>query len=1068
MPKSRRTHVEKRGRSMNRVAGGLLLLLFVASVARAQLPTATILGTVKDASGAVVPDATLTAQNRETGQKRNTVTSADGSYRFVALPVGTYEVRVEQQGFQSEVRGPITLTVTQEAVINFTLQLGSVEQTISVTAEAPMVNTTSSSLGGLVSEEQVSDLPLNGRNYLNLTLLQPGISQQRNKGNSTISIGTWISSNGAPLRSNNFLLDGAPMVDAGGATASSVSGNTLGLEGVREWKMITNVPSAEYGMTMGSQMVMVSKGGTNDFHGSLFEYFRNSVLDARNFFDLKSDASQRRLPAFVRNNFGTSLGGPIRRDKAFFFLTYEGLRERLGVTSILTTIPAAARVDGGAGGVAQIAAVIKPLLALYPLPNLSGDRYTYPFTQPTDDNYGQARVDLTFSEKDQLFVRGTADEGTERDTESFGPPFHIARQGRIQFYTLSESHIFGPALLNTARFSFSRTNKVTVSPSGLIGSQYSFAPGEEFGNISIGGIGGLGGNSVSPFNVRQNVFTWSDDLFYSRGRHSLKFGTLINHYQLLNFSSLNRRGSISFPSLTRFLQGLPSTSTVAKPDSVTDRTYQFNTIGFYAQDDLRANSRLTLNLGLRYEFLTQPEEVTGRGSALRDVRHDAEYTLGPPFTNATLKNFSPRFGFAWDVMGNGKTAVRGGFGLLYDLANYGSSTQVSALASPPFSWWITLSPYPGLLTLPLPTPAGTVRAVRPTDYYMQQPRLLQYNLTVERQLPGSMALTLSYVRTRGLHIMYITEGNPIVPAIRDGREFFPVPAPGINPRINPNWDTMEFHTPNSNSWYNGLQFGLSKRLSHGLQFQSSYTWSRCIDETQGQISGDTNADSAFGRHPLDRKADRGRCTFDATQNWRVNSLYRLPQIASAGGAAGALLNGWWLGAILTAETGAPFTPILTSNRSRDGINGGGAGDRPNLVSGRTWHNIVSGQSSSCLGAAAGRKLGGPELYFDPCAFSIPEAGYLGNLGRTTLSGPGIFTLDFTVAKDTPIRYLGENGKLEFRAEFFNILNRANFNPPNRSVFAGTADVQAPLGTAGQITSTVTSARQIQLALKLLF
>jgi hypothetical protein len=829
--------------------------------------------------------------------------------------------------------------------------------------------------------------------------------------------------------------------------------------------MVTNAFSAEYGMTMGSQMLIVSKSGTNELHGSLFEYFRNSPLDARNFFDYPSEASQRRLPAFVRNNFGASFGGPIRRDKAFFFLTYEGLRESLGVTNILNTIPASARVDGGAGGVAEIAPVVKPLLALYPLPNLPNNRYTFPFTQPLGDNYGQARVDLTISSNDQLFVRGTVDEGTQTETQSFGPPFHIDRQGRIQFYTLSETHIFGPTLLNTARFSFSRTNKVTVTPSGIIGPQYSFAPGEELGNISIGGTSGLGGNSVSPFNLKQNVFTYSDDLFYSLGAHSLKFGALLNHYQLLNFSSLNRRGSISFANLISFLQGRPSTSTVSSLGSVTDRTYHYNTIGFYAQDDLRIGPSLTLNLGLRYEFLTQPEEVTGRGSALRNIRKDAEYTLGPIFTNPSLKNLSPRFGFAWDVTGDGQTAVRGGFGLLYDVASFGGSTQISALATPPFSSWITLSPYPGVLTLPLPFPTGTKLAVRPTDYHMQQPRLMQYNLTADRQLPGSMAVTLSYVRTRGLHLMQITEGNPIAPLIQqDGRESFPVGAS----RLNPNWDTMELHTPNANSWYNGLLFAFSKNLSHGLQFQSSYTWSRCIDETQGQTTGDTNADSAFGRHPLDRSADRGRCTFDVTQNWHLNSLFRLPQLISSAGPASTLLNGWWMSAIVSAETGAPFTPVLTSNRSRDGVSGGGGGDRPNLVPGRTWENIISGESAACLGAAAGRKLGGPDLYFDPCAFSIPEAGYLGNLGRTTLSGPGLFTLDFTVAKDTPIGYLGESGKLEFRAEFFNLLNRANFSPPSRNVFAGTADVQAPIATAGTITSTSSSSRQIQLALKLLF
>ena len=295
-------------RTCHRVSGivWLFVLLMGASVSVAQLPTASILGMVKDSSEAVVPNATLTARNVETRQTRTTVTAGDGYYRFTALPVGNYEIRVEHSGFQSEVHSGLTLTVTQEAVVNFTLQVGAVEQTVAVTAEAPLVNTTSGSLGGLVSEERVADLPLNGRNYIDLTLLQPGVQAQKNLGSVSSTVGTWYSSNGAPLRSNNFLLDGAILQNLVGTTASSVSGATLGVEGIREWRVITNSFSAEYGMTMGSQMIIVSKNGTNNFHGSGFEFLRNDILDARNFFDRKTLFDTRRLPPFRRNNFGGS------------------------------------------------------------------------------------------------------------------------------------------------------------------------------------------------------------------------------------------------------------------------------------------------------------------------------------------------------------------------------------------------------------------------------------------------------------------------------------------------------------------------------------------------------------------------------------------------------------------------------------------------------------------------------------------------------------------------------------------------------------------------------------------
>jgi hypothetical protein len=1047
-----------------RVVGLFLLLISLGSLAFAQAPTGTILGTVKDSSGAVMPNAAITATNSETGQKRTLSSAADGSYRISALPVGTYEIRVEHEGFQSSVRNSISLTVAQEAVVNFSLSLGAVEQEVSVTAEAPLVNTTSGALGGLVSEEKVADLPLNGRNYINLSLLQAGVVQSANIGKSTQSVGTWFSSNGAPVRSNYYLLDGAPTSDATGSSTASVSGNTLGLEGIREWRIITNSFSAEYGMTMGSQVVMVSKGGTNNFHGSLFEYIRNSAFDARNFFDYKSLATTRRIPAFVRNNYGGSVGGPVRKDKTFFFVTYEALRERLGQYPLLNTIPAAARVDGGAGGVPTINPVVKPLITLYPLPNVPGTNfYTFNYVQPTDDDFGQARVDHTFSDNDSLFARATLDAGRETDSSGFNP-FILQREGRVMFYTLSESHIFNPTLLSTARVSFSRVNKHTATPSGISGPQFSFVPGKEIGTIGITGVSGLGGDGVSPFQQTQNVWTYSDDIYLTKGRHSLKFGVLAHHYQQFFFQSLNTRGAISFASLTNFLNGVPSTQNRVVPGAVTDRSYHFNTWGFYGQDDVRVNDRLTLNLGLRWEYLTQPHEVSGKAIALIDIRRDSKFTLGAdPFKNPSLKDFSPRLGFAWDVMGNGSTAVRGGFGLLYDLATYGSTLQIATTGQPPISGLQTLGAQPSF-TIPFSIPAGTPFSIRGMDYNIQQPHLLQYNMTIERQLPATIAVTLSYVGTRGINLIRLVEGNPNVPQILpDGREFYPVGAT----RANPNFGTFEYHPGDANSFYNSLQFGLSKRLSHGLQFQSNYTYSRCIDETQGQLLGDSTADPPVGSDPWNRITDRGRCTFDRTQNWQFHSLYRMPQFTSGGGIAGALLNGWWAGGIMAAQTGLPFTPLVSANRSRSGVNGGQA-DRPDLVAGRTWKDIVSGESQGCLGAAAGRTLGGPSLYFDPCAFAIAPAGFLGNAGRTILSGPGMFTVDLTLAKDTPLKYLGEAGKLEFRAEAFNLLNRANFSIPSRNVFAGTADVQAPIGTAGQITSTIGNARQIQFALKLLF
>src|SRR5947199_641414 len=469
------------------------LLLIMRKQAMSQLPTGTILGAVKDSSGAVIPGASITAKNVETGLTRTGVSAEDGSYRLSALQVGGYEVRVELAGFRTEVRSGLTLTVAQEAVVNFTLQAGAVEQTVVVTEDAPIVNTTSGALGGLVDERKVAELPLNGRNFIDLTLMQPGITQQRNLGVAASTVGTWFSSNGAPLRSNNYLLDGALMANLTNGTSAAQDGSTLGIEGVREYRVITNSFSAEYGMTMGSQVMVVTKSGTNTLHGSLFEYFRNSALDARNFFDYKTPATDRRLPAFTRNQFGGSIGGPIKKDKTFFFGVYEGLRQRLGVTTVSSVMGAACHVTTNnpciAGG--TVAPVVRPLLDLFPLPNLPGDKFTFPFTQPTRDDYGQGRVDQIFSSADSLFGRYTINDTEETDPLNY-PQFRTIRFSRNAYTTLSEHHISSPALLGPFRFSFSRTHPSNPSPSGLIGPQYSFVPGEEIGTMNIGTVTSMG------------------------------------------------------------------------------------------------------------------------------------------------------------------------------------------------------------------------------------------------------------------------------------------------------------------------------------------------------------------------------------------------------------------------------------------------------------------------------------------------------------------------------------------------------------------------------------------------
>ena len=1083
----------------------VLAILFVLAlgtlVAQAQLPTATILGVVKDSSGASVPDTALTARNVDTGQTRAATSAADGSYRFSALPVGNYEVRAAHPGFQTEARSGLTLAVSQEAVVNFSLQVGAVEQTVSVTAEAPLVNTTSGSLGGLVDEKRVADLPLNGRNYIDLTLLQPGITQMKNLGNNPSGVGLWYTSNGAPIRSaNNYMLDGALLANMQGVNTASLSGSTLGVDGIREFRVITNAFSAEYGMTMGSQLVMVSKGGTNQFHGDVFEYLRNSALDARNFFDYKSAAFSGRLPPYKRNQFGGAFGGPIKKDKTFIWGVYEALRQRLGLSIIDNVMGAGCHGPAGAtitvaacpqlGSVSQvtIAPVIAPLLALYPLPNLPNNAFTLPFSSPTRDDYGQMRVDHTFSANDTMFARYTIDDAEVTTAVTSGgifqsyPGFAVLLRSRNQYATLSEDHVFSPALLNTARFSYSRTSPNTDSHGPYSGPQYAFYPPNsmEMGAINIGGLSPLGPHTTTPSYFPQNLFTWSDDLFYSRGKHSLKFGTLINRFQQYNYTAKGARGSATFPNLAGFLLGQPQTYTEA---SITGRTYRYSTLGFYAQDDFRVSSRLTLNLGLRYEFMTQLHEKYGVSAAVRNLLTDTSPTVGIPFVNPSKHNFSPRLGFAWDVNGNGKTAIRGGFALLYDLAPYGTSMDLYPSNNKPFSFGQTVVPAAGtVLTIPFTfTPQNVTPVMSQFDYNMKQEHLLSYNLALERQLPGSMALTLAYAGSRGYNLMGDRDGNPTIPSgvpvngvcvARPSGQAYDNNQPycwmGNDPYRNPNFASITpMQTAAASSWYNAFQFGLLKRLSRGLQFQSSYTWSKLIDTPSAVGSTVFSSSPVQPTDILHPNVDRGLSALDVAHNLRFNAIYQLPSVAS--GVLGKVVNGWQASGILSLQTGSPFTVNLSANRSRSRLFASAANtDRPNLVAGRSNDNIVSGTTAGCLGVAPGQKLGTPNLYFDPGAFAIQPIGFLGNAGRNILRGPGLANMDFSLVKNTALKLLGEAGRVEFRAEFFNILNRANFLTPARIAYAGTADVQAALSNAGVITSTGTASRQIQFALKVVF
>src|SRR6202049_3964870 len=564
------------------------VLILAAIPAAAQLPTGTILGAVRDASGASIPGAMVTLRNTDTNLTKAAVTEQDGSYRFPELPVGHYEIKAEAPGFRTETHTGLNLEVTQQGVINFALQVGSTTQQVTVSSEIPLVNTQDSTLGGTVNEQSMAELPLNGRNYIDLALYKPGVNQDKNQRNEA---GTSFSVNGAPVRSNNFTLDGAILQNSTGRSpVAGDSGDALGLDGIKEYRIVTGTFQAEYGLAMGSQMVAVSKGGTNQFHGDVFEYLRNDAFDANTFFNNQAGVGKAPLR---KNQFGGAFGGPIKKDKAFFYAVYEGVRETTGIP-ITNAVPSAgchpanATAANNYGANTTITAANCPdigsdvtlspftsgLLALIPLPDPtstfdpgSGNPpvQTYNDHNSLAEDYGQMRFDQTISDKDSFFARYTVDNAIQTQTLEDINFFREAPQARNQWITLAENHIFSPTVFNAARISFSRTNasiaKANVGLPGGTGPQ--LIPGFDTGVVDINGSGGgnyleFGSVNAAPvtFN-RQNIYTLSDDVNWTRGKHAFKFGVLLNRFNEASQATNSFNGQIIYKTVADFLVANP-------------------------------------------------------------------------------------------------------------------------------------------------------------------------------------------------------------------------------------------------------------------------------------------------------------------------------------------------------------------------------------------------------------------------------------------------------------------------------------------------------------------------------
>jgi len=1017
-------------------------LVALTSAAFAQITSATITGTIKDETGGLLPGVDVTVSNAQTGLKRSVVTDGNGYFTVPGLAPGTYEARAAIQGFATAVQSGIVLEVAQQAALNLVLKVGAASETITVSGEAPLIDLRTSALSAVVTEKAIEELPLNGRNYIVLAMLQPGVVQFTERlpsGSSTK--GVQLNINGMGGRSNSYLLDGANMRGFAGVASVSAADSTLGVETIREFRVVTNAFSADYGRVMGGVVNVATKAGSNELHGSGFEFFRNSKMDARNFFD-PGDA-----PPFTRHQFGGAGGGPIVKNRVFFFGGYERLQEDLGQT-IITAVPTAAVRAG------TVNPAVRPYLDLYPLPNgpsLGPDiaQYTYAFTRTTRENFLQGRVDVQLSNKDVLFVRHTYDR-TRQVFPSVGaigttlyPQFFTIGASDNQLFTVEETRTFSARFFNAARFSMSDL-MYSQNPGYKLADPLPFFQGAGLiGTIDVGGLSRMGSDPTSPVTQPMKYWTWSDDLTSARGKHVMKSGVLVEHAYSDRLSSLNNRGNYTFANVAQFLAGVPNRFQGVAPGAALNRKRASTLFGFYFQDDYRVTPALTLNLGVRYEFYTVPKEKDGLDAYLPDLLTSTDTVLGGPFVNPSLGNVAPRVGFAWDLTGDGRTAVRGGTGLYYDTDNpFNSSLGISAF-TPPFAPAVTVSG-PGI---PFPNPSFAAspgaRTLRTLDYHVKQPKGWTYNVNVQRELAGNWVVMVGYAGSRGYNLIQTYEGNPVVATVRaDGTLFFPAGAP----RRNPAWSTIDYRSTSGHSAYNALQSTLMKRFSGGHQIQVSYTLSRAMDDNDSQLPPDTQSTSIYPPNPYDLESEWAVSSFDSPHVLVANATMQLPTAGRH-----AVLNGWQVNGIVSLRSGYPFTPSLaTPNWSRSGNIQGTAEDRPSVKPGTDPKRIITGN---------------PNGWFDTSAFVLQPAGTLGNTPRNFLRGPGFANIDLSLVKN---QALAGSTRLQFRLEVFNVLNRANFAVPTRAVFAAAAQDEAPLPSAGKVTRTVNSSRQIQLGVKLLF
>jgi len=1106
--------------------GMIVLALLVASeglagAARAQAVGAALSGLITDERGGAVPGATVSIKNLGTGVVREVSSNGDGFYSAPNLLPGTYEVRVGAQGFQTSVQKDVRLTVGAQQALNVSLQVGQLNQTVEVSATPPDVQTASSTISATVDSTTVRELPLNGRDWTSLAALEPGVTSipnqvgtgfSANKGNR--GFGNQLSDSGHRANENTYRVNGMSINDYSNGAPGGASGGNLGVDGIQEFSVLTSNYTAEYGRTSGAVINAITKSGTNDFHGTAFFFDRDKIFDAKNFFD----DSTKPIPPFRRIQFGASGGRALVKDKTFVYGTYEGVRQNRPGSQTIHVPTDAER--------ALAVPAVAPYMKLWPEAPAgtpvdgNGITQTFNVALPSisNENYFTARVDQKISAKDNLAASYFWDSGPQSQPD---PLLNATHQvfSRRQMASAEETHIFGPALVNTFRAGVSRVrgdiNDPVSGDAVAKDTTLAIAPGAA-GPPQIGVPGvlttaiGLGG--LNRFLHRWTSGQFYDDAFLTRGTHSLKLGFAFERmlYNITEKLSPNGRMN-NYPNLAALLNNTPNRLNALAPGGSSAVAIRESFFAGYLQDDWRFRPNLTVNMGVRYEFATLPKDANNRIQEITTLANcSASPTACGPVhvdsfiaSNPTSKNFEPRIGFSWDPFKNGKTAVRGGFGIFDVLPlpyEFGLNTSAT------FPYQVIGFDRNGTLGSGIdPNISFNPQAVR-NRFVQQDPKradVLNWNFNIQRELAPAWTLIVGYVGSRSVHLSVAADDiNLVQPMVTSAGLLVPcIPAklqPGkgcgtqaTGTAINPNWGggtggagirPVVFDGAAS---YGAGQAQLKKTMSHGLQGQISYTFGKCRDTSSAPVTGDTYLNSIAVPLLLVKSYRVGACDFDVRQTLVGSFIWEVPGPKS--GTASYLAGGWELGTIITATTGSPFTPTIGGGGDPlgTGFNGDFSMDFANLVQGC---NPVQGGVKYLNTKCFALPQATPDIaaQCQPFGFKTPNpskgdpgsAGILGtctnlvgNAGRNSIYGPGLTTVDFSIFKNTHVPRISEAFNIQFRAEFFNIMNHPNFAAPNflndsnNSIFDASG---APIAKAGVIGSTSTEARRIQLGLKLVW